>query len=119
MRRRHVALLVLLFGFQTVKTYGQVTATWTDGTGNWSKPANWSTNTVPNNSGGTTYDVVINGIGGNTVTYDVNSTVINSLAIGSGETFQNNGNSQTLNAGKLTNTGAINWSNGGTLNASS
>ena len=116
MRRRHViALLVLLFGFQIVRTYAQVTATWTDSTGNWSNPANWSTNTVPNNSGGTTYDVVVNGTGSDTVTYDVNSTVINGLAIGPSETLQNTGSSQTLTTGNVANYGIIDWYNGSKL----
>ena len=126
MRCRHVvALLVLFFGFQTVRTYGQVTATWTDSTGNWSTPGNWSTNTVPNNSGGTTYQVVINGTGHDTVTYDVNGTVINSLSVRGEEKFQDSASGPSLNTGSLTVDGTnpdgsrgsatFNWTHGGTL----
>src|ERR1700738_4637870 len=116
---RAVALLALLFGFQTARTYGQVVASWTDGTGNWSNPANWSTHTVPNNSGGTTYDVVINGTGSNTVTYDVNGTVIDSLSI-TNQTFQDSASGSNLNAGSLSVNldTAFNWTHGGTLTAS-
>jgi PEP-CTERM motif-containing protein len=116
---RAVALLALLFGFQTVRTNGQVVASWTDGTGNWSNPANWSTHTVPNNGGGTTYDVVINGTASNTVTYDVNGTVIDSLSI-TNQTFQDSASGTNLNAGSLSVNldTAFNWTHGGTLTAS-
>jgi PEP-CTERM motif len=90
--RQVVGLLILLSGFQSTKTYGQVVATWTDSSGNWSNAANWSTNpTVPNNSGGTTYNVLINGTGSDTITYDASGTVLSSLTLGAGETLRGSG----------------------------
>jgi hypothetical protein len=119
MRVRHfVILLIVFFGFQTVCTYAQVTATWTDSTGNWSNPANWSTNTVPNNNGTTTYDVVIdNGSLANTVTFDVNGTVINSLTLR--DTLQDSASGTNLSTDFLNlEPGAVlNWTHGGTLTA--
>jgi fibronectin-binding autotransporter adhesin len=89
---RVVGLLILLCAFQSSRTFGQVVATWTDSSGNWSNAANWSTNpTVPNNGGGTTYNVVINGTGADTVTYDASGTVLNSLTLGAGEILQGSG----------------------------
>jgi fibronectin-binding autotransporter adhesin len=121
--RQVLALLFLLCGFLSTKTYGQVVATWTDGNGNWSNAANWSTNTVPNNTGSTTYDAVINQTGATTVTFDASGTVINSLTLGpivgfgetAPDTLQGNGSSQSLTAASLTSTGTINWGNGSNL----
>lgn len=112
---RGALLLLLALGFWNGNAYGQVTATWTDTSGNYNNAANWSTLTVPNNGGGTTYDVVINGTGADTITFDASGTVINSLTLGTGETFQDNGSSQTLTAGGLTNNGIINWGSGSNL----
>ena len=57
---RVVAFLVFFLGLELISTLGQqVVATWTDTSGNWSNPANWSTLAVPNNVGGTTYSVII------------------------------------------------------------
>jgi len=117
-----VALLVL--GFADAAAFAQTNATWNGGTGNWSNGANWSTNpAVPNNGGGNFYNAVINGTGSDTVSFDVTRTVINSLALGPGESFQDNGLSPTLTigdpnfpaAGLLTNNGAINWGSNANL----
>ena len=124
MRVRRVLVFVFaLCGFQSIKTYGQVVATWTDTSGHWSNPANWSTLTVPNNAGGTFYNAVINGTGLDTITFDSSGTIINSLSLGPGETLQDYGHSPTLTigesafpaAGSFTNSGTINWGNGSTL----
>jgi fibronectin-binding autotransporter adhesin len=124
MRIRHVLILLfLLCGFQTGRTYGQVVATWTDSSGNWSNGANWSTLSAPTNGGGTFYNAVINGTGADTVTFDASGTRINSLSLGAGETFRDNGLVPTLTigdpafpaAGSLTNNGTINWGNGANL----
>ena len=65
MRIKQVIGLVILFiGPFSIPSSGQVVATWIDSSGNWSNSANWSTLTVPNNGGGKTYDVVINGTQG-------------------------------------------------------
>jgi fibronectin-binding autotransporter adhesin len=121
--RQVVGLLILFCGFQSTRTNAQVVATWTDSSGNWSNAANWSTLSVPNNGGGTYYNAVINGTGSDTITFDASGTVVNSLMIGAGETFQDNGLAPTLKigdpsfpaAGSLTNGGTINWGNGSTL----
>jgi hypothetical protein len=116
MRIKQVIGLVILFiGFFSIPSPGQVVATWTDSSGNWSNSANWSTLTVPDNGGGKTYDAVINGTGADTVTFDASGTVINSLTLGTGETFQDNGLSSALRVGSLTNLGTINWQNGSNL----
>jgi fibronectin-binding autotransporter adhesin len=122
--RQVVGLVILLCGFQSVRTYGQAVATWTDSSGNWSNAANWSTSTVPNDGGGTFYNAVINGTGSDTITFDASGTVVNSLMIGPGETFQSNGLASTLTVGDLSfaspgalaNKGTVNWGNGATLN---
>ena len=122
MSRGAVLVLVALV-FCTVRTYGQAVATWTNTSGNYSNAANWSTLTVPNNGGGTFYNVVINGTGSDTITFDASGTVINSLSLGTGETFQDNGHAPTLTvgdptfpaAGTLTNGGTINWGSGSNL----
>ena len=77
----------------------------------------------PNNGGGTFYNVVINGTGSDTITFDASGTVINSLSLGTGETFQDNGHAPSLTvgdptfpaAGTLTNGGTINWGSGSNL----
>lgn len=124
---RVLVLLLLLCGFQSIKTYGQVVATWTDSSGNWSNPANWSTHSVPKDAGGTFYNAVINGTGSDTITFDSSGTIINGLSLGPGETFQDNGHSPTLTIGELafpaagsfTNSGTINWANGSNLTIAS
>ncbi len=118
-----LGVLFLLCGFQSTRTYGQVVATWTDSSGNWSYSANWSTLSVPKDGGGTFYNAVINGTGSDTITFDASGTVVNSLTIGTGETFQDNGLAPSLTigdpafpaAGSLTNGGTINWGNGSAL----
>ena len=116
MRIKEVIGLVILFGGPfSIPSQGQVVATWTDTSGNYSNAANWSTLTVPNNGGGTTYDVVVNGTGADTVTFDVSGTTVDSLALGPGETFQDNGSSPALTGGSLTNNGTVNWGKGASL----
>ena len=79
--KRVLTFLLLFFGFQLASTPGQqVVATWTDTTGNWSDPTNWSTLTVPNNGGGTTYSVTINGASSD-VTMDVINATIDNLTL--------------------------------------
>ena len=71
---------------------------------------------MPNNSGGTTYDVLIdNGHPSDILTYDVNGTVINSLRIR--DIFQDSASGRNLTTGflDLAPSGAVNWTHGGTL----
>lgn len=115
--------LLVAFAVFAVQSKAQTTSTWNDGTGLWSNAHDWTPNGVPHNGGGNFYNVVINGTGSDTITFDSTGTVINSLSLGSGETLQDNGHSPTLTigdpafpmAGTLTNAGTINWSNGSTL----
>jgi hypothetical protein len=80
MRIKQVIGLVILFiGPFSIPSSDQVAATWTDSSGTWNNSANWSILTVPNNGGGKTYDVVINGTGADTVTFDAAGTTINSF----------------------------------------
>jgi hypothetical protein len=80
---RTVLVVLFFFGFQNIRTYGQVVATWTDANGNWSNAANWSTNpAVPNNAGGATYDVVIN-TPKTVVTMNILNDSVNNLTLGS------------------------------------
>lgn len=114
---RIAVLLIFLLGFQTLPTFGQVVATWTDASGNWSNALNWSSNpAVPNNGGGISYNVVINGTGSDTVTFDASGTIISGLTIGQGETFQDKGLTPTLTTGSLSNNGTITWGSGANLN---
>ena len=118
-----LGFVVLLLGPFSVTCHGQVVATWTDSSGNWSNSANWSTLTVPNNGGGKTYDVVINGTGADTVAFDATGTVINTLTLGPGETFQDNGLAPILTVGNvasptvtsMVNNGTFNWTSGSRL----
>jgi hypothetical protein len=118
-----VVYLLLFLVLFSPALKAQTTASWNDGTGHWSTAKDWTPNGAPNNGGGTFYNVVINGTGSDTVTFDSSGTVINSLSLGSGETLKDNGHSPSLTigdpafpaAGTLTNAGTINWRNGSTL----
>jgi hypothetical protein len=123
-RSVHVLTYVLLaFVVFAVQSKAQTTSTWNDGTGHWSTATDWTPNGVPRNGGGNFYNVIINGTGSDTITFDSSGTVINSLSLGSGEALQDNGHSPILtigdptfpSAGSLTNAGTINWRNGSTL----
>jgi hypothetical protein len=65
--------------------FGQtmVNDNWLGGTGNWSNPANWSAGVVPNNSGSTVYNVIINSGGTDVVELaDDENITIASLVVG-------------------------------------
>jgi hypothetical protein len=101
-------------------TFGQTNSNWNGGTGTWSTGTDWTPNGVPNNSGGNTYNVIIDSGGTDTVTLDQNAT-INSLVLGGtkgSSSLQNlSGTAEKLNiTGGLTlNSGAITFSDGSTL----
>ena len=119
--KRLVACLIVFLGFHSIRAYGQVVATWTDSSGNWSDPANWSTLTVPNNGGGTTYSVTISppSSASAAVTMDVLNVTVDSFGLGvNGSLNINTGDSLSLvsgggNGGMLTNYGTFN--NSGTF----
>ena len=110
--KRLVACLIVFLGFHSIRAHGQVVATWTDSSGNWSNAANWSTNpVVPNNGGGVTYSVTINTLGSN-VTMDVLDDTVSNLTLGASDSLTiNTGN--WLGSGATSNSGGIN--NYGTL----
>ena len=116
MRAKHVVTLLLVsFGVQCAQAYGQVVATWTDSSGNWSNAANWSTHpVVPNNGGGTTYSVII-GTSNSVVAMDVLNVTIDNLTLGGTNTLNIDfDNSLSLISGASSTSGTIN--NEGTLN---
>src|SRR3974377_2341647 len=77
-----VTFLILFLGFQCIQASAQQVATWTDATGSWSNPANWSTLTVPNNGGGKTYSVTISSPAD--VIMDATSATIDNVTLGAG-----------------------------------
>jgi hypothetical protein len=101
----------------------QTTDTWTDGTGSWNVAGNWSAGVVPNNGGGTFYNVVISGPGGDVVTFNAAPTVVNSFELGgTRQTLQDSGGSSLTigdpafpnqNSFMLINNGTINWGGSG------
>lgn len=109
MRLREVlAVLFLLCGFQSIKTYGQVVSTWDGGTGNWSVSTNWDPVAVPNNGGGTTYSVTISAPSSG-VTMDVPNDTIDDLTLGATTSLNiYAGYSLSLVSGASTNAGTLN-----------
>src|SRR5215469_11122124 len=117
---RAITFLVPFIAFQCIQASGQqVVATWSDATGKWSNPANWSTLTVPNNGGGTTYDVVIS-VPNSSVTMNVRHVTIDnvtlatatSLNIKAGDSLSLVSGRSNNYAGTLTNYGTFNNSAG-------
>ena len=99
----------------------QTNSNWNGGTGNWSNATDWTPNGVPNNGGGSTYNVTIDSGGTDSAVLDINAT-INSLVLGGTtgtSTLQNlSGTAETLNIiGTLTvnQTGSLTLSDGSIL----
>jgi hypothetical protein len=117
-RVRHIAaLLIFLLGLQCAQTYGQVVATWTDTTGDWSNASNWSTNpVVPNNSGGTTYKVIIAAPNSNVRLFF--SGTINNLRLGSTDSLIIDEASLSLVSGTSLNRGTIRMTEAALINDS-
>ena len=65
-----------------------INATWLGGAGNWDNAALWDIGVVPNNGGGDTYNVFIDGgkIANSTVNLNINATIDN-LTIDAGDTL--------------------------------
>src|ERR1700733_9572289 len=113
------ASLSLLCGLLAGPVHAQTNSTWNGGMGNWSDSGNWNPGAVPNNGGGTTYDVTIN-VANSSVTMDVLNDTIDDLKLGSTSTlFINVGDSLSLVSGTSTINGQIfndgNMTNSGTL----
>ncbi|MGH9397754.1 MAG: beta strand repeat-containing protein, partial [Terriglobia bacterium] len=113
---RHLPLLLLLVavGLTASPALAQTTANWNDGNGNWTTASDWNcpttgVNCVPNNSGGNTYNVVINSSGGNVTldhTSSLSSVTINALTLGAGNQLNvSDAESLTVN-GNLDNSGS-------------
>ncbi|MGH7180248.1 MAG: hypothetical protein ACREJC_22915 [Tepidisphaeraceae bacterium] len=68
------------FGMAQPVRAAVVDTTWLGGTGSWSDAAKWSTGVVPNNSGGTTYRVVIPSGTVNGGVFTIDSLTLNSGA---------------------------------------
>jgi PEP-CTERM motif-containing protein len=117
---RLAVLLLLVLGLSNLRTYGQVVATWTDSSGNWSNAASWSTNpAVPNNGEGTTYSVTISPTTSSVVTMDLLSDTIDNLTVGATDTLNiGGGNILNLVSGSSLNNGTINVTDSGGLNLS-
>ena len=110
----------MLFGSSLVAQAAQVTATWIGGSsGNWSVPTNWSTGVVPNNSGGTTYNVIIDN-SATTASVQLNGNfTIDALAVNAGDslTFANASRLTVVNQGAGTGSGTINNAGAITINS--
>ena len=94
-----------------------IDAYWNPGTGNWNLPGNWDINTVPNNGGGNTYNVYIDGgdLTNSEVFLNVN-VAIDNLSISSGDILHINNNSYLtmgLANGVITNNGTITMDSAG------
>jgi PEP-CTERM motif len=74
-----MGLLILLCGFQSISAYGQVVATWTGGSGNWSNAANWSSNPSEPINGADSATIATPG---SSVVFDIPYASINSLTLG-------------------------------------
>ena len=81
--------------------------TWNDGTGLWDDATNWSSNPLLPSSGD---DVVINVLGGATITHQVGTNTVNTLTIGN----TNPNNNLAVTGGTLTVTGAYSNATGDT-----
>jgi len=114
-----LVFLIILFFFKGSTQAIQVDAVWIDGAaGNWNTAGNWSGGVVPNNAGGSTYNVKIdNGNTGQNSSVSLNmSATIDNLTIDSGDSLGiNTGQTLTLasgaGAGTISNAGSL------TLNA--
>ncbi|HVN84639.1 MAG TPA: hypothetical protein VMW17_07330 [Candidatus Binatia bacterium] len=94
-----------------------VSATWNGGDGNWSAASAWSGGVVPNNSGGNSFGVFIDGKNpaASTVTLDLSPTV-SMLAIDAGDELdQVNATALTVLAGPVVNEGTWQLQSSGAL----
>jgi len=96
----------------------QTDSSWNGGTGNWSNSANWTPSSVPNNGGGTTYNVAIAALN-SAVSLDVSTVTINNVSLAASTSLTINlGNSLSLVSGTSTNNGTIENSNAHLINNS-
>ncbi len=109
-------LLCLLWTvLPTAATAANVDAIWNGGASNWNNISNWSGAVVPNNGGGNTFSVFIDGgkATNSLVTLDISPTITN-LTINSGDQLsQGNGLGFGLAGGTMTNNGAYSMNSTG------
>ena len=98
-----------------------INSAWKGGTGNWSVPAGWNPNGVPNNGGGNAYNVTIDSGLTDLVSLDINATIA-SLVLGGtsgSSTLQNlSGKAKSLEvtgATTINSTGVLTFGNTSTL----
>jgi hypothetical protein len=116
--KRAMGLLILLCGFKSISAYGQVVATWTGGSGNWSNAANWSSNpSAPHNI----VDSATIATPGSLAIYDIPYASINSLNLGTTDSLSINAadslqTESTVNSGVFANNGAFSIAGSGFCN---
>ncbi len=106
-----------LLGLYVMPLNAQTDSSWNGGTGNWSNSANWTPSSVPNNGGGTTYNVAIAALN-SAVSLDVSTVTINNLSLAASTSLSLDRNSLSLVSGTSTNNGTINNENGQIINNS-
>lgn len=103
---RLVAAVGIGIGSWNSSAHGDVTATWTGGSGNWTTAADWSTNpNYPNNGtpSGTDYQAVFTRPGSGAYTVTENSSVaVDSLAIGSPNATVSDTSTLTIGSASIT-----------------
>jgi hypothetical protein len=75
-----MATLALMSGAIGIRA-GTINSVWNGGTGNWSVPTDWTPHAVPNNGGGSVYNVTIDSGGSDLVSLDIHATIA-SLVLG-------------------------------------
>jgi fibronectin-binding autotransporter adhesin len=107
---RLAVLLVLVYTVAPgVAAAANVNATWNGGAGNWNSTGNWSGGVVPNNGGGNTFSVFIDGgkAGNSLVTLDINPTITNLTIDRGDELRQPTGLGFAVVNGMVTNSGTF------------
>ncbi len=102
------------------RTFGDVGATWSGGNGSWNIASEWSGHVVPNNSGSTYYDVLIDGqpsvVSSVTVgTAAPKSVTVTELQVDAGDSVAINSGGTLAVAGTLNDSGNLTANTGGTL----
>ena len=105
-----LVLLLLWALLPSAASATNVDAVWNGGPGNWGTASNWSGNTVPNNLGGNTFSVFIDGSNATSslVTLNIDPTITNLTIDNGDQLLQGNSRSLGLAGGMLTNNGT--WS---------
>jgi len=104
-----IAFLLFLFHATCagMAAAANVNATWNGGAGNWNSAGNWSGGVVPNNGGGNTFSVFIDGSNpaNSVVTLNLNPTITNLTIDANDQLIQSNNQDLAIAGGALTNNG--------------